>query len=130
MKIWKERRSDFDIGIFLTDVTDAVILHAKDDKPLALEFIKNMEIEFTELQLNFKLFEELNIEKCILKSAPFLFKTSRFVCGFVTKIFEQDGVSKYVSDLMLLDFITFEDKTSRVIPILKDVYFISLLPYF
>lgn len=117
--------------VFLfTDVTDAVIFHAKDDRPPALEFIKNMETEFPELKSNFKLFEELNIGKCILESAPLLFRTCRFVCVFVTNIFKQDDVSKYVSDLMLLDSSTFEDKTSRLIPILKDVYFYFFITIF
>ncbi|CAC5404119.1 unnamed protein product [Mytilus coruscus] len=74
------------------DITDAVILHAEDDKQLVSEFIQNIETEFPELQLNLKIFEQLNIGKGILESASLLFRTCRFVFVFMTKIFKQDDL--------------------------------------
>ncbi|XP_052103093.1 uncharacterized protein LOC127736561 isoform X10 [Mytilus californianus] len=104
----------------ITDVTDAVILHAEDDRELVLELIQNMETEFPELKLNLKIFEELNAGKSMLASAPLLFGTCRFLFVFVTKKFAQDELPRFVNEILLMETITFKDKSSRLIPVLKD----------
>ncbi|XP_063439487.1 hybrid signal transduction histidine kinase M-like [Mytilus trossulus] len=101
-------------------ITDAVILHAEDDRELVLELIQNMETEFPKLKLNLKLFEELNAGKTILGSAPLLFGTCRFLFVFVTKAFAKDDLPRFLNEILLIETITFKDKSSRLIPVLKD----------
>ncbi|CAG2210936.1 unnamed protein product [Mytilus edulis] len=101
-------------------ITDAVILHAEDDRELVLELIQNMETEFPELKLNLKIFEELNVGKSMFASAPLLFGTCRFLFVFVTKAFAKDDLPRFVNEILLMETITFKDKSSRLIPVLKD----------
>lgn len=105
---------------FFTAITDAVILHAEDDRELVLELIQNMETEFPELKLNLKIFEELNVGKSMFASAPLLFGTCRFLFVFVTKAFAKDDLPRFVNEILLMETITFKDKSSRLIPVLKD----------
>ncbi|XP_071177018.1 uncharacterized protein [Mytilus edulis] len=84
------------------DIIDAVILHAQDDRQLALDFIQNMKTEFPELQLDLKIFEQLHIGRSILESASLLFRTCRFIFVFETRNIEQDELSNFVSQMLFL----------------------------
>lgn len=113
--------------MFFTDIIDAVILHAEDDRQLAIEFIQNMEIEFPELELNLKLPEQFDMGKDIFTSALDLFITCRFIFVFETRNIERDKLSNFVRQMLLYNSITVEELNSRLIPILTDDYYISIL---
>lgn len=120
------------LSTFFTDITDAVILHAEDDRQLALEFIQNMETELPELELNLKLSEQFDIGNNILESAANLFRTCRFIFVLMTRNIEQDYLSNFVSQMLLIGSIKHEELHDRLIPISKDEYsipaFIAVIP--
>ncbi|XP_063442853.1 uncharacterized protein LOC134723147 [Mytilus trossulus] len=114
-------------GINGVDIIDAVIIYAENDRQLALEFIQNMETEFPKLQLDLKLSEQFGIGRGILGSAPDLFRTCRFIFVFETNKMEQDKLSDFVRQMFLYESITVEELNNRLVPILNDDYYISIL---
>ncbi|XP_063416785.1 uncharacterized protein LOC134699023 [Mytilus trossulus] len=102
------------------DITDVVILHAEDDRLIALDFMNNMEAEFPELKLNLKIFEQLNVGRSMFESASLLFETCRFLFVLLTNKFARDDLPRFLNEIALVETITFKDRNCRLIPVLID----------
>ncbi|XP_076110535.1 uncharacterized protein LOC143079188 [Mytilus galloprovincialis] len=102
------------------DITDVVILHAEDDRLIALDFMNNMEAEFPELELNLKIFEQLNVGRSMFESASLLFETCRFLFVLLTNKFAKDDLPRFLNEIALVETITFKDRNCRLIPVLID----------
>ncbi|XP_063413361.1 uncharacterized protein LOC134695848 [Mytilus trossulus] len=102
------------------NITDVVILHAEDDRLLALDFMNNMEAEFPELKLNLKIFEQLNVGKSMFESASLLFETCRFLFVLLTHKFARDDLPRFLNEIALVETITFKDRNCRLIQVLID----------
>ena len=113
---------NLDIYVFFqsTDIVDACVLHADDDREKAKEFITNMKMEFPHLDLRITTFENILPGERLLLSAANIFESCRFLFVFVTKNFVDSDLQKYLSEISLIDTITFQEKNNRLIPVSTD----------
>ena len=113
---------NLDIYVFFqsTDIVDAVVLYANDDREAAKEFITNMKKEFPDLDLSITTFENLLPGTHLFESAAILFKSCRFLFVFVTKSFVDSGLPRFLSEISLIQTITFQEKNNRLIPVSTD----------
>jgi hypothetical protein len=79
-----------------------------------------MKREFPDLDLSITTFENLLPGKRLWKSAALLFKSCRFFFVFVTKNFVDSDLPKYLSEISLIETITFQEKNNRLIPVSTD----------
>ena len=123
---------NLDIYVFFqsTDIADAVVLHAENDREPAIEFITNMEREFPDLNLNITIYDNLNPGKSLLGSAADLYDSCRFLFVFVTKNFVKADLERFLNEIALIETITFQEKNNRLIPVSTDsnVYLPELAP--
>ena len=110
---------NLDIYVFFqsTDIVDACVLHADGDREDAKEFITNMKREFPDLDLSITTFENLLPGRRLLESAAILFKSCRFLFVFVTKNFVDSDLPRFVSEILLIETITVQDRKNRLIPV-------------
>ena len=110
---------NLDIYVFFqsTDIVDAVVLHADGDREDAKEFITNMKREFPDLDLSITTFENLLPGRRLLESAAILFKSCRFLFVFVTQNFVDSDLPRFVSEILLIETITVQDRKNRLIPV-------------
>ena len=103
---------NLDIYVFFqsTDIVDACVLHADGDREDAKEFITNMKREFPDLDLSITTFENLLPGRRLLESAAILFKSCRFLFVFVTQNFVDSDLPRFVSEILLIETITVQDR--------------------
>ena len=121
--IWLDLNNyNLDIYVFFqsTDIADAVVLYANADREAAKEFITNMKKEFPDLDLSITTFENLLPGTHLFESAAILFKSCRFLFVFVTKNFVDSGLPWFLSEISLIQTITFQEKNNRLIPVSTD----------
>jgi hypothetical protein len=79
-----------------------------------------MKKEFPDLDLSITTFENLLPGTPLLKSAAILFKSCRFLFVFVTQNFVDSGLPRFLSEISLIQTITFQEKNNRLIPVSTD----------
>ena len=76
-----------------------------------------MKREFPDLYLSITTFENLLPGTPLLKSAAILFKSCRFLFVFVTQNFVDSELPRFLSEISLIETITFQEKNNRLIPV-------------
>lgn len=116
---------------FSTEKHDAVLLYAKDDKPLVKQLqqvlMSNLATDFDDLHI--VLYEEFVPEiQSYFKATGEVFRRCRFVFVVVTSNFRKDNLMRYQHEIALMDSIKKPSSKERVIPVWAEKGSQNILP--
>lgn len=99
------------------DIYDGVVLHAEDDRDAAIEFIRNMERENPDLNIEITIYENLDLGTSAFESPAKLFDNCRYLFVFVTENFVKAEHEKFYSEIATFETLTFQKLKARLIPV-------------
>ena len=102
----------------MTEIHDALILHAEEDDTLVKQFHSDLLSNVKMADLNVIIYEEFAPDvQSHFESLEILFERCRYLLVVVTTRFKTDPLKKFLQGLALMDAITEEKIKGRLIPV-------------
>jgi len=86
-----------------------------------------MERENPDLKIDIKISENLRLGTSVFESPAKLFDSCRYLFVFVTQNFVKADLERFLSEIAMVETLTFQDKNARLIPVKTDKTYLSAL---